>query len=207
MVLETLPTRQLYVGKVQPDPLAVIKASLAVDPPPHGIEDTAEGLARPGATVPAMTDEEAMALALEEAQLAGAGGDVPVGAIVVRDGHVVAQAHNEREQRTDPTAHAEMLALRSAASVLRSWRLDGATVYVTLEPCPMCAGALVAARVHRLVFGASDPKAGACGSLYNLCVDPRLNHEVLVSPGVLAEQAAVLLAEFFDGRRPRSTPQ
>jgi tRNA(adenine34) deaminase len=154
-----------------------------------------------------MTDEEAMALALEEAQLAGAGGDVPVGAIVVRDGHVVAQAHNEREQLSDPTAHAEILSLRSAASVLRSWRLDGATVYVTLEPCPMCAGALVAARVHRVVFGASDPKAGACGSLYNLCVDPRLNHEVLVSPGVLAEQAALLLAEFFDGRRPRSAPQ
>ncbi len=148
-----------------------------------------------------------MALALEEAQLAGAGGDVPVGAIVVRDGHVVAQAHNEREQLSDPTAHAEILSLRSAASVLRSWRLDGATVYVTLEPCPMCAGALVAARVHRVVFGASDPKAGACGSLYNLCVDPRLNHEVLVSPGVLAEQAALLLAEFFDGRRPRSAPQ
>lgn len=148
-----------------------------------------------------------MALALEEAQLAGAGGDVPVGAIVVRDDHVVAQAHNEREQLSDPTAHAEILSLRSAASVLRSWRLDGATVYVTLEPCPMCAGALVAARVHRVVFGASDPKAGACGSLYNLCVDPRLNHEVLVSPGVLAEQAALLLAEFFDGRRPRSAPQ
>jgi tRNA(adenine34) deaminase len=153
-----------------------------------------------------MTDEEAMASALEEAQLAVAAGDVPVGAIVVRDGRVIARAHNEREQRADPTAHAEILALRSAASVLGSWRLDGATVYVTLEPCPMCAGALVAARVHQLVFGASDPKAGACGSLYNVCVDPRLNHEVLVSPGVLAEQAAALLADFFDGRRPRSAP-
>jgi len=106
-----------------------------------------------------MTDEEAMATALEEAQLAGAAGDVPVGAIVVRDGRVVARAHNEREHRADPTAHAEVLALQHAASVLRSWRLDGATVYVTLEPCPMCAGALVAARVHRLVFGTSDPKA------------------------------------------------
>ena len=172
-----------------------------------GTEDTAKAIGQPGATVPAMTDEEAMAAALEEAQLAGAAGDVPVGAIVVRDGRVVARAHNEREHRADPTAHAEVLALQHAASVLRSWRLDGATVYVTLEPCPMCAGALVAARVHRLVFGTSDPKAGACGSLYNLCADPRLNHEVLVSPGVLAEQAAALLAEFFDRRRPRSAPQ
>ena len=172
-----------------------------------GVEDTAKASGRPGATVPAMTDEEAMASALEEAHLAWAAGDVPVGAIVVRDDRVVGRAHNEREQRADPTAHAEILALRNAASVLRSWRLDGATVYVTLEPCPMCAGALVAARVHRLVFGTSDPKAGACGSLYNLCADPRLNHEVLVSPGVLAEQAAALLAEFFERRRPRSAPQ
>jgi tRNA(adenine34) deaminase len=153
-----------------------------------------------------MTDEEAMAIALDEARLAGAGGDVPVGAIVVSDGRAVARAHNQREQRADPTAHAEILALRSAAAALRRWRLDGATVYVTLEPCPMCAGALVAARVHRLVFGASDPKAGACGSLYNLCVDPRLNHEVLVSPGVLAENAGAVLAAFFDDRRARPAP-
>jgi tRNA(adenine34) deaminase len=154
-----------------------------------------------------MTDEEAMALALEEARAAGAGGDVPVGAIVVTDGRAIARAHNEREQRADPTAHAEILALRSAAAVLGTWRLEGATVYVTLEPCPMCAGALVAARVRRLVFAAPDPKAGACGSLYNLCVDPRLNHELLVSPGVLAEQAAELLAAFFDERRARPAPQ
>jgi tRNA(adenine34) deaminase len=167
----------------------------------------AEEVGRAGGTVPAMTDEEAMAIALDEARLAGAGGDVPVGAIVVSDGRAVARAHNQREQRADPTAHAEILALRSAASALRSWRLDGATVYVTLEPCPMCAGALVAARVYRLVFGASDPRAGACGSLYNLCVDPRLNHEVLVSPGVLAEPAAELLAAFFADRRARPAPQ
>jgi tRNA(adenine34) deaminase len=154
-----------------------------------------------------MTDDQAMAIALEEARLAGAGGDVPVGAIVIVEGRAVAQAHNEREQRADPTAHAEILALRSAAAVLGSWRLDGATVYVTLEPCPMCAGALVAARVHRLVFAAPDPKAGACGSLYNLCVDPRLNHELLVSPGVLAEDAGELLAAFFDQRRARPTTQ
>jgi tRNA(adenine34) deaminase len=172
-----------------------------------GSEDTAEGVGRPGGTVPTMTDEEAMAMALDEARLAGAGGDVPVGAIVVIDGRTVARAHNQREQTADPTAHAEILALRSAASAQQSWRLDGSTVYVTLEPCPMCAGALVAARVHRLVFGASDPKAGACGSLYNVCVDPRLNHEVLVSPGVLADEAAELLAAFFDDRQSRPAPQ
>jgi tRNA(adenine34) deaminase len=154
-----------------------------------------------------MTDDQAMAIALEEARLAGAGGDVPVGAIVIIEGRLITRAHNEREQRADPTAHAEILALRSAAAVLGSWRLDGATVYVTLEPCPMCAGALVAARVDRLVFAAPDPKAGACGSLYNLCVDPRLNHELLVSPGVLAEEAGELLAAFFDQRRARPTPQ
>jgi tRNA(adenine34) deaminase len=192
---------------VQADPLALIEASLATDRPPHGIEDMTEVLRQPGGTVPAMTDDQAMAIALEEARLAGAGGEVPVGAIVIIEGRLITRAHNEREQRADPTAHAEILALRSAAAVLGSWRLDGATVYVTLEPCPMCAGALVAARVHRLVFAALDPKAGACGSLYNLCVDPRLNHELLVSPGVLAEEAGELLAAFFDQRRARPTPQ
>jgi tRNA(adenine34) deaminase len=124
---------------------------------------------------------------------------------VVVDGRAIGRAHNEREQRADPTAHAEILALRGAAAALGKWRLDGATLYVTLEPCPMCAGALVAARAGRVVFGAADPKAGACGSLYNLCVDPRLNHELLVSPGVLAEQAAKLLAAFFDERRSSPT--
>ena len=148
-----------------------------------------------------MTDEEAMAIALEEAKLAAAGGDVPIGAVVLADGRAIARAHNEREQRADPTAHAEILALRGAAAALGRWQLDGVTLYVTLEPCPMCAGALVAARAGRVVFGAADPKAGACGSLYNLCVDPRLNHELLVSAGVLAEQAAKLLAAFFDERR------
>jgi tRNA(adenine34) deaminase len=152
-----------------------------------------------------MTDEEAMAIALDEARAAGAGGDVPVGAIVVAGGQAIARAHNAREQRADPTAHAEILALRSAAAVLGTWRLDGVTVYVTLEPCPMCAGALVAARVHRLVYGAADAKAGACGSLYNLCVDPRLNHELAVSAGVLAKPASELLAAFFDERRSRPT--
>jgi tRNA(adenine34) deaminase len=148
-----------------------------------------------------VTDTEAMTLALVEASAAADVGEVPVGAVVLVDGQVVARAHNEREGRRDPTAHAEILALRAAADVTGSWRLAGATVVVTLEPCPMCAGALVAARVGRLVFGAFDPKAGACGSLYNLCADPRLNHELAVTRGVLAEAAARLLEDFFAERR------
>ncbi|MGH9149206.1 MAG: tRNA adenosine(34) deaminase TadA [Acidimicrobiales bacterium] len=150
-----------------------------------------------------MTDAETMALALAEAERAPAHGDVPVGAVVLRDGAVVAQRHNERERSGDPTAHAEMLALRDAAQAAGGggWRLDGATLVVTLEPCPMCAGALIAARVARVVFGAADPKAGACGSLYNLCADPRLNHEVVVTAGILAERSAGLLSGFFERRR------
>ena len=150
------------------------------------------------------TDDEAMREALAEAGLAPGHGDVPVGALVVIDGEIVACRHNERELTGDPTAHAEILALRDAASRTGSWRLDGAALVVTLEPCAMCAGALVAARVGRLVFGAVDPKAGACGSLYNLCADPRLNHELPVTAGVLATEAAELLSSFFDGLRERS---
>ena len=143
-----------------------------------------------------------MAIALEEAAAAQAAGDVPVGAVVVgRDGDVLARRHNEREAAADPTAHAELLALRDAAAALGTWRLDGCTVVVTLEPCPMCAGALVAARVAAVVFGAADPKAGACGSLYNVCVDPRLNHEVSVTQGVMADECAALLTSFFAMRR------
>jgi tRNA(adenine34) deaminase len=145
--------------------------------------------------------DAAMGLALEEATAASAHGDVPVGAVVLRDGEVIAQRHNERERTGDPSAHAEILALRDAAVVIGSWRLSGTTLVVTLEPCSMCAGALVAARVDQVVFGAADPKAGACGSLYNLCVDPRLNHEVEVVPGVRAEECAALLTEFFGDRR------
>lgn len=147
-----------------------------------------------------------MALALGEAALAPAHGDVPVGAVAIRDGRVVASRHNEREASSDPTAHAELLALRDAAAAGGSWRLHDVTLVVTLEPCPMCAGALVAARVGRLVFGAYDPKAGACGSLYNLCADPRLNHELAVRGGVAAERAAELLSRFFAGRRRPSPP-
>jgi tRNA(adenine34) deaminase len=150
-----------------------------------------------------VTDDEAMGLALEEAAAALAHGDVPVGAVAVLDGRLVARAHNERERRGDPTAHAELLALRGAAEVVGGWRLSGVTLVVTLEPCPMCAGALVAARVDRLVFGAADPRAGAAGSLYNLCVDPRLNHELDLTPGVRASEAAALLEAFFAERRSR----
>lgn len=143
-----------------------------------------------------------MALALEEAAAAPAHGDVPVGAVVVLAGAVIARRHNERERRGDPTAHAEVLAVQDAVAVAGDgWRLGGATVVVTLEPCPMCAGALVAARVARLVFGAADPKAGACGSLYNLCADPRLHHEVAVTAGVRAADCAGLLSDFFAARR------
>jgi tRNA(adenine34) deaminase len=145
--------------------------------------------------------DAAMGLALDQAALAVEHGDVPVGAVVLRDGEVVAQRHNERERSGDPTAHAEILALRDAATVAGGWRLDGTTLVVTLEPCPMCAGALVAARVDRVVFGAADPKAGACGSLHNLCADPRLNHEVEVVPGVRAAESARQLAAFFGDRR------
>ena len=142
-----------------------------------------------------------MAMALAEAERAPEHGDVPVGAVVLVDGEVVAARHNERERSGDPTAHAELLALRDAAAARHDWRLPDATLVVTLEPCPMCAGAAVAARVRRLVFGAPDPKAGACGSLYNLCADPRLNHELPVTAGVRADESAALLAAFFAERR------
>ncbi|MHB1928299.1 MAG: nucleoside deaminase [Acidimicrobiales bacterium] len=144
-----------------------------------------------------MTDEELMAAALAEARAAGARGDVPVGAVVARDGTIVATAGNEREASGDPTAHAEILALRRTAAVLGTWRLTGCSVFATLEPCPMCAGALVVARVDRISFAAFDPKAGACGSLYNLCVDPRLNHELAVESGLAADEASVMLSDWF----------
>ena len=147
------------------------------------------------------SDESLMALALEEASLALAHGDVPVGAVVVHNGAVIARAHNEREQRQDPCAHAEVLALQQAAAALGSWRLEGATVVVTLEPCVMCAGALLSARVARVVFGADDPKGGAAGSLYNVFADPRLNHEIALTPRVRAEECGALLSQFFAERR------
>jgi tRNA(adenine34) deaminase len=145
--------------------------------------------------------DAAMGRALDEARLAAAHGDVPVGAVVVRDGEIVAARHNEREASGDPTAHAEVLALRDAAARLGRWRLDDCTLVVTLEPCVMCAGALLNARIGGLVFGAADLKAGATSSLYNVCADPRLNHNPPVVHGVRADESAELLTEFFRSRR------
>ena len=142
-----------------------------------------------------------MAQALAAARAAAEIGEVPVGAVVWHKGEVVACRHNERERTGDPTAHAEILALRDAAARAGSWRLTGAVVAVTLEPCPMCAGALQQARVARVVYGAADPKAGALGSLYDLGSDPRLNHEFEVLHGILGEESAALLKGFFKTRR------
>ena len=149
-----------------------------------------------------MDDRYWMTQALAEARRAADLGEVPIGAVVVRDGEVVGRGHNRREIDGDPLAHAEMLALREAARLVGGWRLAGCSMYVTLEPCPMCAGALVASRIDRLVYGAADPKAGFCGSLGNLAQDPRLNHRLEVSSGVLAEESAALLRGFFASLRP-----
>jgi tRNA(adenine34) deaminase len=135
--------------------------------------------------------------ALAEAERALAQGDVPVGAVAVRDGAIVGRGHNRKEADGDPTAHAEMIALREAARALGGWRLVGVTLYCTLEPCPMCAGAMMAARLPRLVYGADDPKAGAAGSVVELLRDPRFNHRVAVARGVLAEESQALLERFF----------
>lgn len=142
-----------------------------------------------------------MRLALAQAEEALTHHDVPVGAVVVRHGEVIAARHNERELTGDPTAHAEVLALRDAAVTVGHWRLDDCTLYVTLEPCVMCAGALVNARVSRVVYAASDPKAGAVGSLYEVCTDPRLNHRLEVEAGLMADPASQLLTTFFAARR------
>jgi tRNA(adenine34) deaminase len=146
-------------------------------------------------------DERVMRLALEEARSAAAGGDVPVGAVIVRGDQILAKAGNAREREQDPTAHAEILALRQASRAIGSWHLEGCALVVTLEPCAMCAGAVVLARLDRLVFGASDPKAGFAGSLGDLVRDGRLNHEVDVTPGVLAQECGEILRAFFAERR------
>ncbi len=144
-----------------------------------------------------------MRAALDEARRALDHDDVPIGCIVVSgSGEELARAHNAREHDADPTAHAELLALRDAAGKLGTWRVEGATVFVTLEPCAMCAGAMVLARVARLVYGATDPKAGATGSLYNIVQDERLNHRLDVVGGVLADECGALLREFFAAKRP-----
>ena len=148
-----------------------------------------------------LTDDDAMRLALEQATAALAHRDVPIGAVVVRDGEVVAARHNERELTGDPTAHAEVLAIRDAAHVVGHWRLLDCTLYVTLEPCVMCAGALVNARIGRVVYGATDPKAGALTSLYEVLADQRLNHRPPVERGVCADECGTVLREFFASRR------
>lgn len=142
-----------------------------------------------------------MERALEEARAAGEQGEVPVGAVIVRDGRIIARSHNRTRELVDPTAHAEILALRQAASFVGDWRLTDCDLYVTLEPCAMCAGALVLARVRKLVFAAADPKGGMCGSLANLVQDERLNHALAVESGLLEKEASALLREFFQERR------
>lgn len=148
-----------------------------------------------------LRDEYFMRLALREAERALEHDDVPVGCVIVLDGEVIASARNERELREDPTAHAEVLALREAAKHVGRWRLDGCALYVTLEPCAMCAGAIVLARAPRVVFGATDPKTGAAGSVFDVLAEPRLNHRPEVAGGLLAEESADLLRTFFASRR------
>ncbi len=148
-------------------------------------------------------DERFMRAAIREAEEALEHEDVPVGAVVVRDGRIIGRGHNQRERLQDPTAHAEMIAITAAASSVESWRLEGCTLYVTLEPCAMCAGAIVLGRLERLVFGARDAKAGACVSLYQICADSRLNHRPATTEGVLAGECASLLVDFFSAQRAK----
>ncbi len=158
-------------------------------------------LTPPNAGAAGPDDERAMRRALDEAVAALGHGDVPVGAVVVRNARVIAARHNERELTGDPTAHAEVLALRDAAAAVGHWRLHECTLYVTLEPCAMCAGAIVSARVDRVVYGATDPKAGAVRSLFRIADDDRLNHRAVVAGGVLADESSQLLKAFFAARR------
>jgi tRNA(adenine34) deaminase len=148
-------------------------------------------------------DERFMRAALDAARIALENEDVPIGAVIVHQGRIIGRGWNQREQLKDPTAHAEIIALTQAAAALEMWRLNGCTMYVTLEPCPMCAGALVLGRLDRLVYGCADPKAGACGSLYDIVRDGRLNHRLAVTAGVLADDCSTLLQDFF---RPRRRP-
>lgn len=142
-----------------------------------------------------------MKLAIAQAEIAEENGDVPIGAVIVYQNQIIGKAYNQREQLQDPTAHAEIIALTQAASFQNSWRLNGCTMYVTLEPCPMCAGALVLARIDRLVYGCDDPKTGAVKSLYNIVQDGRLNHRLEVTSGILADECSQQLQEFFEKRR------
>jgi tRNA(adenine34) deaminase len=146
-------------------------------------------------------DEQNMRIAIDQARIAQENGDVPIGAVIVHNNTIIAKAYNQREQLQDPTAHAEIIALTQAAAALENWHLNDCTIYVTLEPCCMCAGALVLARIDRLVYGCDDPKTGAVKSLYNIVQDKRLNHQVEVTSGVLADECSALLTEFFQKRR------
>jgi len=146
-------------------------------------------------------DQQFMELAIDQARIAEENGDVPIGAVIVHGNKIIAKAYNQREQLQDPTAHAEIIALTQAAAALENWHLNDCTIYVTLEPCCMCAGALVLARIKRLVYGCDDPKTGAIKSLYNIVSDNRLNHQVIVTNGVLAQDCGALLQEFFAKRR------
>jgi tRNA(adenine34) deaminase len=149
-------------------------------------------------------DEQFIRIALDQAKIAEENGDVPIGAVIVHKNQIIAKAYNQREQLQDPTAHAEIIALTQAAAALENWHLNGCTIYVTLEPCPMCAGALVLSRMDKLVYGCDDPKTGAVKSLYNIVTDGRLNHRLEVVSGVLADECAKQLQDFFKSRRGRN---
>lgn len=149
----------------------------------------------------AQENKHFMKLAIDQAHIAEENGDVPIGAVVVHKDTIIAKAYNQREQLQDPTAHAEIIALTQAAAAMENWHLNGCTMYVTLEPCCMCAGALVLARIDRLVYGCDDPKAGACKSLYNIVQDERLNHQLEITSGVLENQCSGLLQAFFEKKR------
>jgi tRNA(adenine34) deaminase len=150
-------------------------------------------------------DEQFMRVAIDQAKVAEENGDVPIGAVIIHKNQIIAKAYNQREQLKDPTAHAEIIALTQAAAALENWHLNGCTMYVTLEPCPMCAGALVLSRMDRLVYGCDDPKTGAVKSLYNIVTDERLNHRLEVVSGVLADECSELLQQFFQKRREKNT--
>jgi len=152
-------------------------------------------------------DEQYMKLAIDQANIAEENGDVPIGAVIVCKDQIIGKAYNQKELLKDPTAHAEIIALTQAAAYMQTWRLNGCTMYVTLEPCPMCAGALVLARIDRLVYGCDDPKTGAVKSLYNIVQDERLNHRLEVTSGVLADECAELLQRFFQKRREQNSEQ
>jgi len=152
-------------------------------------------------------DNDFMKLAIQQAYIAEENGDVPIGSVIVYKNQIIGKAYNQREQLKDPTAHAEIIALTQAAAFMENWHLNGCTIYVTLEPCPMCAGALVLSRMDRLVYGCDDPKTGACKSLYNIVQDERLNHRLEVTSGVLADECSKLLQDFFQKRRTENSQQ